>query len=274
MIKKDKNKYEKGHTFYYSDPLNDDFEENTLKRVDLPKDFKYLNKNIFARFLSFLIYYGLCKTILGSITFFRGTKVVGKEKLKKLKKEGAFVYSNHTSFFDVFDKQCLALGAKRCDILGYTDALSFPWFIRKICLLIGYVPLPTSIKDYKKFDEYLQVRIKEEKKWLIIYPEAHIWPLYTGLREFPSVSFKYPAKFSLPVVPICTCYRKVRGFKKPKPTLFILDPIYPKKDLSINENKEYLRDECFKNMKKCIEENSTYAYYNYIYREKENDKQI
>ena len=28
----------------------------------------------------------------------------------------------------------------------------------------------------------------------------------------------------------------------------------------------------FKNMKKCIEENSTYAYYNYIYREKENDK--
>ena len=128
----------------------------------------------------------------------------------------------------------------------------FPWFIRKICLLIGYVPLPTSIKDYKKFDEYLQVRIKEEKKRLIIYPEAHIWPLYTGLREFPSVSFKYPAK----------------------PTLFILDPIYPKKDLSINENKEYLRDECFKNMKKCIEENSTYAYYNYIYREKENDKQI
>ena len=48
MIKKDKKKYEKGHTFYYSDPLNDDFEENTLKRVDLPKDFKYLNKNIFA----------------------------------------------------------------------------------------------------------------------------------------------------------------------------------------------------------------------------------
>ena len=32
-----------------------------------------------------------------------------------------------------------------------------------------------------------------------------------------------------------------------------------------------IRDSYF-NMKKCIEENSTYAYYNYIYREKENDK--
>ena len=111
MIKKDKKKYEMGHTFYYSDPLNDDFEENTLQRNDLPENFSYFHKNIFEKIFSFLIYYGLCKPILGSIVFFRGTKVVGKEKLKSAKKEGAFVYSNHTSFYDVFDSlTCLLVG--------------------------------------------------------------------------------------------------------------------------------------------------------------------
>lgn len=272
MIKKDKKKYPQGHTFYYSDPLNDDFEENTLKRIDLPKNFKYIHKNVFFKIGSFLLYYGLCKPILGSILLFSGVKVVGKKKLKPLKKSGAFIYSNHTSFFDVFDKQCLVFGFKRGDILGYTDSLTLPYLVKKICLGAGYVPLPTSIGDFKKFDEYLKTMIVKKKRWLIIYPEAHIWPYYTGIREFPSTSFKYPAKFNLPVIPIATCYRKVKYSKKPKETMFVLDPIFPKEELNERENKKYLYDECLKAFKKCLLENSKYSYYNFVYKEKENDK--
>ena len=52
-----------------------------------------------------------------------------------------------------------------------------------------------------------------------VYPEAHIWPWYTGIRPFPDTSFRYPVMTGAPAVAMVTTYRRRRGLfalcKKP-----------------------------------------------------------
>ena len=57
-------------------------------------------------------------------------------------------------------------------------------------------------------------QIVADKKTILIYPEAHIWPYYTKIRPFPSTSFRYPIKFNVPSFSITTTYQKV-GKRKP-----------------------------------------------------------
>ena len=73
-------KESKGHTFYYTDELTDDFEKTkTLKRIDLPKDYKYIHKNIFFRIYAFLLFWCIAKPVLHLIVFFAGIKVKGRK---------------------------------------------------------------------------------------------------------------------------------------------------------------------------------------------------
>lgn len=260
-------KPKKGKVYYYSDLLNDDFETTNLKRNPLPKDYKYIRGRIF-NFFSFLLYYMIAVPVLTIVCFFCGVRVKGKKNLRKVKKEGAFLYMNHTSFLDTFVVQCYVQRFKRTHIIGYTDALDLPCGISFLTQQLGYLPLPTSVSDYKKFDEALKHFIGKKRN-ILIFPEAHIWPYYNKIRPFISTSFKYAAKLSVPVVPLVTCYRKSKISSKAIPVIYIGEPIYPKKDLNINQNKEYLRDECYKVMCDFAEKYSTYEYCKFVYKEKE-----
>ena len=106
----------------------------------------------------------------------------------------------------------------------------------------------------------------------MIYPEAHIWPYYTKIRPFVSASFKYPAKLKAPIIPITNCVRKSKLSKKPKITMYIGKPVYPQDNLSVNENKDYLRDECYKVMCETAAKYSTYEYIKYVKGE-QNEKE-
>lgn len=270
LRKDEKLKY--GSTVYYSDPLNDDFEKTNLKRNPLPGNYVYLKHGFFQKVNDFIWYYCICKPILAIIMRLSGFKYRNRSKVKKLIKEGCYFYGNHTSYFDVFAIQ-VTYPRTKSYIIGYTDALGLPAIIRFILRHVGYLPLPTALKDYKKFNDALHEISCVRKENIIIFPEAHIWPFYTKIRNFSSVSFSYPAKYNKPVVPVVTCYRKSRLSKKAKATIFYLDPIYPKPELNEKENKQYLHDECLKAMKKCVEENSTYEYVHYVYKGEENEVQ-
>ena len=268
-------KESKGHTFYYTDELNDDFAKTkTLKRIELPKDYKYIHRNIFFRIYAFLLFWVVAKPILHLICFFGGLKVKGKENVKEVKKNGgsAYIYMNHTSFWDMVAAQVLCISWRRTNIIGYTDTLTLPWIAKMAAIGLGFLPLPSSIDDYRKFDEALKYYYKK-KRFTIIFPEAHIWPYYNKIRPFVSTSFKYPAKLNSPVLPIVTCYSKKRHSDKPKITLYIGKAIYPKKELSINENKEYLHNECYKQMCEIAEKYSTYSYYKYVKVEKKDEQE-
>lgn len=271
MALREDKKMKFGDIIYYSDPLHDDFEKTTLKRPPLPENYIYIKKGILSRFFDFLVFFCICKPILGLIMRFSGFKYKNRWKVRKLVKNGCFLYSNHTSFFDAFGPQ-VSFPRKRTYVTGYTDALTLPWIIRFITRHAGYLPLPNDIKDYKKFDEALKHITNNTKSNILIFPEAHIWPFYTKIRDFSAASFTYPAKYNKPVVPIVTCYRKSKFSNRAKSTIIYLDPIFPKPELNEKENKNYLHDECLKAMKKCAMENSKYEYVHYIYKEKTNDE--
>ena len=101
---------------------------------------------------------------------------------------------------------------------------------------------------------------------ILIYPEGHEWPYYTSIRPFKEGAFHYPSKFNCPILPFVQIVKERKIFKNLKPKLEIrfLKPIYPKDDLTIKENKEYLMNECFKEMNEEISKFKQVEFYKYI----------
>lgn len=265
-----KQDWKKTKTIYWSDEAHDDFNEVGLSRPSLPEDFKYERDNHFVNFFTKILYFGLAVPILGLATIFNGIKVKGRKNLKKVKKQGIFIYSNHVSVSDAFKIQTRIFPFKMTNILGYSDALSMPFF-KHLVKGLGLIALPTKgdIKNMKKFTECFDYFIKKKQN-IIIYPEAHIWPYYTKIRNFREGSFLYPSLSAAPIVPIVTVFRKSKISKKAKQTLLIGEPIFPKEELTVMENKKYLHDECLKAMQLLSSSVKQYEYIKYIKKENNN----
>ena len=105
----------------------------------------------------------------------------------------------------------------------------------------------------------------KRKENVIIFPEAHIWPYYTKIRDFKNGSFHYPAKLNAPIMPFVTVWRKVWYRKRPCQTIIFGELVYPKQEFSIHENRDYLHSECLKQMKNIANSVNQYEYIEYIY---------
>ena len=94
----------KGQKIYYKDELNEEFSEVKISPRKIDEKYKYIHKNPIWNFCSFLVqqYLSIPIKIIYSKCKFH-IKYIGKEKLKKYKKQGYFVYVNHTQpFADTF----------------------------------------------------------------------------------------------------------------------------------------------------------------------------
>ena len=267
------NEWKKTRVIYWKDEINDDFDEVGLSRPGVPEGYKYKRTNPFNNFISGIFYHGIAKPVLGTYCFFKGIKIKGKHHLKELKGKGAFIYSNHVAITDVFKFQSYVFfNKKRVNIIGYSDSLSMP-IVRNLTRALGYLPLPLNgdIKNMLALMDSMKFYI-EKKQFILIYPEAHIWPYYTKIRNFHSGSFNYPAKLEAPILPIVTTWRKPKIGKKPKQTLYILEPIYPDPNKTTSENKEYLYHATLEAMQKCADSVPQYEYIKYIKKETEPNK--
>ena len=249
---------------YYKDELNDDFGEVGLSRPPVPKGYKYKRTNPFNNFLSNILYYGLGVPVIGLFCFCHGIRVKNRHVLKRLKKTGAFIYSNHVSISDVFKFQSFVCPPKRVNIIGYSDSLSMP-IVRNLCRAFGYLPLPLkNDKDnFLALNEAAGWYVKKKHQYVLIFPEAHIWPYYTGIRNFPHASFYYPAKSNSPVLPTVTIWKKRKFRKKPRQVVIIGRPIYPDPTLDANENMMILHQQCLEQMKKIASNNKQQEYVTY-----------
>ena len=260
--------WKKTKTIYWSDEIHDDFDEVGLKRPAVPEGYNYKRTNVFFNFFAAILYHGIAKPILGLYCVCKGIRFKGRDNLKAIKGKGAYLYCNHTAITDVFKFQSEAFFfRRRVNILGYPDTLSMP-VVRTLAKMLGYLPVPLK-GDAKNLvalsdacDFYVQ-----KKQYILIYPEAHIWPYYTKIRHFPVGSFTYPAKHLSPVVPVVTTWRKPKIGKKPKQTVYFGRPIFPKPELSQNDNRDYLHAECLKEMIKISESHPQFEYIKYIKRE-------
>lgn len=253
----------KNHTIYYQDEYNDDFGEIGLNRPKINEKYKYIRHGFFNVTFSWILYYLIAIPILwcvGKIAC--GIKVKNRKKLKSIRHKGYFVYGNHTHWLDAFTVSVFVCRPKRVNILGYADALGIP-LVRKIVKSLGLIPVgddvSTAIKMTKAINHYIN-----KKETIAIFPEAHVWPYYNGVRHFVSTSFRYPAKLNTPIVPICTIYRHVWYSKRPRMTIYVGDPIYPRSEYDSHQNSEYLANETYKYFVKIHNEHQSVEFIKYI----------
>lgn len=232
---------------FYTDELNDEFSTAKIEPRKIDEKYKYehgfiweICSYIVQNFISMLI-----KVPYQKIKF--KLKYVGKEKLKKYKKQGYFIYVNHTQpFADTFIPS-VGVYPKRNFLIVNPENISMKG-LKNIVEMLGAIPVPGNIDATKNFLNILQKRIKE-KCSITIYPEAHIWPYYTKIRPFKDVSFKYPVKWETPVFCMTNTYQSYgKKNNKIKIVTYIDGPFFPKLDLGPKEAQRKLRNEVYETM--------------------------
>lgn len=247
---------------YYRDPENDDFAGTKIKQRVVDKRFKYVHKNPIWKFFAFLIYYVFALPVIWTYSTFVARlsfKFADKKACKKCKK--CFIYGNHTSALDAY-LPGLICAPKRAKIIVSPDAVSLIG-MKNLMQMFGAIPVPNKLSGMRKFRDAITYYNKKGYT-IAIYPEAHIWPYYTGVREFKDTSFAYPAELDAPVIAFFTAYTLPRRKrKKVKRTVYVSSPMYIDKNLSKKEAQKDIRDRVFAFMKDCSEKYSTYSYVEY-----------
>lgn len=246
---------------YYKDELNDEFSETKIIPRKIDEKYKYNHKNPFWIILAFLfnIIAIPIKFIYPKLKF--RIKYIGKEKLKKYKNQGYFVYVNHTQpFCDTFIPSNPIFPKMNYIIVNPENVSMKP--LGNSVQMLGAIPIPSNKLAMKNFLEKIESVIKN-KKAITIYPEAHIWPYYTKIRPFKSVSFKYPIDLKTPTFCMTNTYIKRGNSNKVNIVTYIDGPFFPDENLSKQEQKQDLRNKVYEQMVK-RSNNSNIEYIKYI----------
>ena len=248
----------------YHDELHDDFAGTNIKTKALPEKFRYEVKNPLWRFFAFLLYYIIAIPIcflIAKIGF--GLRIENRKALKQLKGTGYYLYGNHTqAMMDAYAPGLMCFPT-RAHLLVGPDAFSIP-VVRHLVHMLGGLPLPDTHDRFRKCMEALE-HLTNANRSVTIYPEAHIWLWYTGIRPFGDASFSYTVKQNRPVVAFVTTYRKRKIFKNLWPciTVTLSEPFYPDPTLSAPKARKALRDQVYSFMCERAAAPDNYAYWEY-----------
>ena len=247
---------------YYTDELNEEFSTAKIVPKKIDENYKYkhgviwnITSYIIQNFISMFI-----KVPYQKIKF--RLKYIGKEKLKKCKNEGYFIYVNHTqAFADTFIPS-VGIYPKRNFLIVNPENISMKG-LGHLVEMLGAIPVPGNIEAMKKFLEIIEERVNNNCA-ITIYPEAHIWPYYTKIRNFKDVSFKYPIKWNKPAYCMTNTYQSYgKNNDKIKIVTYIDGPFFPDEGLSPKEAQKNLRDKIYNKMVE-RSKNSNIEYIKYI----------
>ncbi len=246
---------------YYSDDLHDDFAGMDIQKKTVDKSFTFIHTSFLWRICSFFLYYCIAFPI---VWFYERVllqiKFVNKKALKGLKKTPYFLYGNHIGVIDAFTPNLLSV-PRANKIVVSPETVSIKG-LKNVTQMLGALPIPCDVGGMKKFIKAVEHYHKSYN--VTIYPEAHIWPYYTGVRAFPDTSFAYPVKLGAPTVAFFTAFSKPKGFlswfRKANVTVYVSDPLYPDEGLTGNAAKKNLRDKVYAFM----QEKSKYSDYEVI----------
>ena len=254
--------------FYYASEEDDPIktaEQEKKQEVGLPDGYEFIPKNPLVRMYSAILFrifwifgqwYEKC---------YWQAKFYGREKLKQVKGKGYLIYANHTNpFHDVFGP-AMAADRRIFTIISPVN-LKIPG-IGKLLPYIGGLPLGKTPEEKRAFNDAVDIRLKQ-KKVLVIYPEAHVWPYATKIRKFPAGdrSFKYAVRNNLPIFTMTTTYHKRKDKKHgdlPRMDVYLDGPFYPDSKKSEDEKRAELSQKAYESMVK-YSKKSTYEYFKYI----------
>lgn len=249
-------------TLYYKS-FQDDFFESNDQNYTLPDDYEWVKNGLLDRVWSAILY-GVA--VLFSTVYCRlvlHLRFKNRSVLKQANKAGAFIYANHTQpIGDVFIP-ALACLPRRINTVVSPANLGLR-FIGKLLTPLGALPVPNGIRDLKKLNEAIEYRLRQ-KRYILIYPEAHVWEYCTDIRPFGETSFGYPVMFDKPTYCMTATYQKSRIFRRPTMTVFVDGPFYPDGSLGRRERTKKLHRE----ISECMKKRSKSSNYSYIRYERE-----
>ncbi|MCR5348555.1 MAG: hypothetical protein K6E59_02990 [Bacilli bacterium] len=234
-------------TIYYSDPLHDEFSTMEIHSEPIKEDYRYIRDNgIWGHIKHFFLFHIIAKPI----AFFYLKKqfkheIVGKWKLKPYRKQAIFIYGNHTQIIGDALMPAFILSPRYLNVIVHPNNVNIPG-IGKYVPLLGGLPLPGNAAAKKNFTDAIAKRVSQHQA-IVIYPEAHIWPYYTGIREFVADSFTYPVYYGTPVFCFTNTYHQ-RKNGKVRIRTFVDGPFFPAFEATPKEAREMLRNEIYNTM--------------------------
>ena len=244
----------------YYNSYEDDFVTSSKQDYKLKDTYKWIHKNIFYIIISYILYWIIFVIAFIYSKLILKVKVSNKKILKGYK--SYYLYGNHTQEIgDIFDIPSITF-PKRPYYICSPSNLGIP-ILGKLLPFVGALPIPNSIDKMKEFREAIHKR--DKKHPIIIYPEAHVWPYCTFIRDFPITSFHFPVEGNIPVFVMTRVYKKnKRNILSIE--IFIDGPFNNKENLSKKENIQYLRNTVYETMVNRSRE-SNYQYIEYKKKE-------
>ena len=246
------------------DPIKTD-EQEKGQEVRLPEGYQFIPRNPFVKLYSAILFRAFRLFGRWYEKRYWQAKFYGREKLKEVRGSGYVLYANHTNpFHDVFGP-ALAANRRIFTIISPVN-LKVPG-IGKFLPYIGALPLGKTADEKKAFHKAADERLRQGN-CLVIYPEAHLWPYYTGVRKFPAgdKSFTYAARNNLPIFTMTTTYHKRKDKKYgdlPRMDIYVDGPFWPDESKSEIKNRAMLAKKAYDSMLK-YSKKSTYEYFKYI----------
>lgn len=239
---------------YYSNELEDEFSEAVItpKKIDGSYDYEGGLGRKISRGIAYHIIAKIAASLYLKLKY--GHKIVNKQCLKSAKKTGFFLYGNHTNAIADALIPTMLCHPTGVYVIVHPNNVSMPVF-GKVTPCLGALPLPDTKDAVKNFNIAIQ-HVIDRQQCVTIYPEAHIWPYYTKIREFNDQSFRYPVKCSVPVYCFTNTYQKRSGRKTPRIVTYVDGPFYPDENLGNRDRKIKLHDEVLASMKKYSKNNN------------------
>lgn len=234
-------------TYYYTDELEDEFSDAKITPKTIDKNYSYKIDTTSKKLAHIFWYHIVAKPLAKAFLWIKYRhKIIGKEKLAKVKNQGFFMYANHTNA--AADALIPTMVAKPTEVfvIVHANNVSMP-VLGRVTPYLGALPLPDDREALKNFLAETERKISE-KKCVMIYPEAHIWPYYTKIRPFTEKSFRYPVQYDCPVMCFTNTYQKRKHGHKPMIVTYVDGPFYPDKNLKGSARKKELRDRVYETM--------------------------
>lgn len=232
---------------YYDDELNDEFSTAVITPRKIDDAYTYIRTGWWRK-LTHVFWYRVVAYPMAwlylKIKF--SHKVVGRQLLKAYRKDGYFLYGNHTqAIADALIPTMLGR-PKDVYVIVHPNNVSMP-FLGRITPSLGALPLPDTWGATRNFLKAIAQRA-EEGHVICIYPEAHIWPYYTGIRHFREPSFQYPIRYGKPTFCFTNTYQQRRPGGKIRIVTYVDGPFFPDSTLHGKAQVLDLRDRVWKAM--------------------------
>ncbi len=234
--------------------FNQDVEDDPETKPLLPNMIDYTNKKLTSKIITKFA------NIVARIFFNKLIKqkkliikeVVGLENYVDIK-GGAILTCNHFNPYDnyaIYKAIQKQLGKKDLYKViregNYTSFGGIYGFFFKHC---NTLPLSSRTDTMKLFMAAIKQLLDRGEK-ILIYPEQSMWWNYRKPRPLKSGGFKLAAKNNKPIIP---CFITLStsdiigedGYYIEEYTVHFLPAIYPKKELSVLENTEFMKEQNF-----------------------------